>query len=253
MMSKKGPGTSLKMFPSAFTLVLSVLYVMPTYIVFYASHHRVVGYWISNWSIVLLVIPIVVLVIHYIHAKQGGPNKYACIIGIVLPSVLLLFSAMSLKGTGSDLETQLFSTDCDTIQGKRKLQRSWQAAYNLYMKCLRETATMHALNVNDLTRTYRIEDCDEYQSAFSMHSGDWSYLRMLEEEQDCSGWCFASHRLWSSGEAKDACSIAVSMVFGIVVTHHAGEVIMLMLLALLGSVVAFLTVGPMLRKRGYSW
>merc|ERR1719284_150855 len=101
--------------------------------------------------------------------------------------------------SASDKADQLFSVDCDTFTGKRELQRSWDAAKELFEKCLqdtvRRTASDSNLTLEAATRLYRIQDCEEYPNQHYLHKTDWEYLWYLEEEHSCAGWCKFEQRL----------------------------------------------------------
>lgn len=73
---------------------------------------------------------------------------------------------------------------------------------------------------------------------FAQHRNAWTYLRRLELEEHCSGWCQeAASPLWTSQEAKDSCSAAASQVITQKIRPMSWKLVELSLVALLLSVV----------------
>merc|ERR1719188_2317343 len=113
--------------------------------------------------------------------------------------------------------------------------------------------------------TFRIQDCEEYQSALTgltaggtrayeeSHIQDWTYLRRLEEDHFCAGWCYHAQQLWSSKMNKDSCSVAVSHIYGGYVRPHASQVCCLMLVALGATAMMLIMLGPVLRRHSLDW
>lgn len=243
------------LFASAFTLTCGLLFLLPTYLTMKNDLHPIAAYWSSGLVWILLVIPTIIVGVHYVHVRKGGPHKVAVIVGIVVPSVLLLLFSNHQLAWALDRHDKLFSVDCDSFHGKRKLQQSWDAASMLLEKCYNETVTMHdsGLTVERLRSTFRIQDCDEYKIQLRHNYADWTYLKMLEENFYCSGWCGFAPQIWANSVSKDSCAMVASVFFEDNVHHHSLEVCFMMVAAVLICAVALVFLGPILREKGYDW
>jgi len=202
---------------------------------------------------------------HITHWLRGVPTKSAVVVGLIVPNLIVLFCA-NLQYMGAvDKSEKLFSTDCNSFQEKRRLQASWEAAYNLYMNCIDQTSARTGHPRDTLIELFRIQDCEEYAGAISGFdkSGrphpqggfakDWTYLRSLEEDHFCSGWCYRGQQLWATKTTKDSCTSAVSHIYRGYVRPHTSQVCMLMLAALACSSVLLIMLGPVIRKQGLDW
>lgn len=254
----------LKMFPPAFTMVCCLVFLVPTWLIMMVARDPALSYFSSSWSLIVLVIPIVILSVHYVHMQRGIPNKYAVIAGLIVPSVLLLVTANRQYMTAVDKMDKLFSVDCDTFPEKRTLQHAWEDAYNIYTQCLKSTAASSNYSIAVLQSHFRVQDCQEYQETLAgftngAHAGgpnyakEWAYLSHLEDNQYCAGWCYHGQALWSSRPNKDACSVVVSHVYGSHVRPHTLQVAVVMLAMLGVTAVVLIMMGPAMRKNGIDW
>jgi len=166
---------------------------------------------------------------------------------------------------------RLAASDCNAMPQKQKLQQAWEAAHDLWMGCLNETSTLYGYDVATLQRSFRIQDCDEYLDAAGANSKsrlsrstrgtgsylgyaeEWAYLRYLEENHFCGGWCTPRVQLWSHVRSKDSCSNAVADVFGWYVQPHAAEVCSVMVVIFTVSAIVLVLLGPIMRKSGFDW
>lgn len=239
----------LTLFPWAFTLVTSLLFLMPSFLMLRIHLDPMTAYWDNSYIWTAIVIPVIIFVAHVANVSTGSPNKFAVIVGLTGPCFILLFLSNSENVNATAKVTTLMSTDCDTFPMKRKLQQSWEDANSVYSKCLNDTASKGGLSVSDLERDFRIQDCEEYPAALDRHRKDWTYLRYLEEQQDSSGWCETGRQIWSKGPAKDCGSVVVASFFKNRVVAHTSEVFIIMLAVLLLTISVVLSIGPTLRHR----
>jgi len=243
----------LAVFPAAFTMVCSLLFILPLYTVISVANEPVVKYFSAQVSWVLLIIPVIIAVTHIIHVRTKVPNKYAVMATLIVPGFLLLIFANAEYVSAADKADKLFSTDCDTFSIKRELQREWEAAYSIYTQCLNSTAASSAYSIAQLQQNFRIQDCEEYPAALKSHKRAWNYLQYLEENNHCSGWCYHGQQIWSSQVTKDGCAITVSSVYKLYVRPNAGEVCLIMIFTLAVSAVLLILIGPVIRSLGIDW
>lgn len=251
----------LRIFPAMFTTVCAFLFVVPVWVVLGIESTTAVSYFSSSWRLVVLVIPAIIVAVHLVHLKTGAPSRAAVFLGLVAPSVILLIVANSQYVMAADKTDKLFSGDCDAFPEKRALQRSWDAAYKLYAKCLEDTSRAQGIPVAELQARFRVEDCEEYETG--LHSTDrmsgetrerdWKYLKEMEETHLCAGWCYQGVQLWAQSHHRDSCSVAVSSLFEHYVRPHASQVGAMMLAVLATSAILIVVLGPVLRHLGLEW
>lgn len=249
----KGKGDVMRMFPTFFTLILCMLYMAPSYLIWYMIYNPVVNYWMdteSCWTLIL--IPIIILIVHVIQSRAGRPVKWALLAGLVLPSVILFyFSGLTLAVGG--LGSMLFSVDCNTVDEKAALQKSWDSVAKVYKDCIEKTAAMSNVTEEYLATNFRVQDCTEYPQALKPNERRWNYLRMLEEKESCTGFCKPGPHLWSKNPSKDSCGVAISVVFDNLVSAHSQQVQLISTIVLLATFFVSVTMGPQLRQMGVDW
>lgn len=240
-------------FPSAFTLISGLLFLLPTYLLMkYALNPIAMPWSVGNWAWVLLIIPVTIAVVHYVHVRNGGPHAAAAGLGFLVPPLLLIVFAAVQNGSARKLQAELFSTDCDASAGKRSMQLSWEAAAEVLANCYNETVARHphSLTVRQLRTAFRIEDCDDYQSQLRRHRRDWTYLKMMEERYYCAGWCYRAPQIWANAPAQDSCSVVAASFFRDAVVPTTLEVVIMTVCTLVISIVVGVFAGPILSDDG---
>jgi hypothetical protein len=238
-----------RMFPAAFTMLSMLLFLVPTYLIVHAAKHPVVKYWHGDWYTFLIIVPIIITVVHIQHTRRG-PDRYITNLALLFPSFLLLLCGMLLLQSATIKSELLFSSDCGIMEEKAFLQREWETARDFYDFCLNNSAKQRNLTTADLSKMFTIQDCNDYRSSLRDHQHSWGYLRMLEEDHACTGFCKPDKQLWSNGPHKDACALSVASVFEYVVRSNSVQVVAmsLMTLCLVAGLVSF--IGPAMAAEG---
>jgi len=244
---------TLTMFPVAFTMTLSLLFIPPAYIVMRMAYNPAVGYFSGIGPIFLIVIPFIIIGVHMVHVRKGGPSKYAVILGLMIPSILLVLISYGQYMTGKEKSEKFFSSDCNSSAEKKQLQDSWKAGYDLFLSCANSTAAYGLSTPTQLMQNFRIQDCEEYRPKGSPHRANWEYLQYLEQANSCAGWCYHGQQLWSKGPNKDSCSATVAAVYQLYVYPHAAEICFVMLAVFVFSALIAMFGSKMMRARGLAW
>jgi len=245
----------LRMFPYIFTFSCCLVYLVPSWLTVHNGHDPSVRYFFEYWWQIVMLFPILFVGGHVMHVRKGGPWKPVVLVCCLVPSISLVILNDRLLTLSSDISDQLFSVDCDTIPEKRELDRAWQDAHQLYMRCLTDTVMQSkgAMTMDRAQDLYRIEDCDEYPQAFRYQSETWNYLAYCEEDLACSGWCTPGPRLWTFRETHDSCNVAVSSVFAAKVHSSAKKAVFYSVAVLAMVSVGIVSAGPYLRARNIVW
>lgn len=246
-----------KMLPTAFIFCCFVIFATPMALTIALGYDRSVKYWIGPWGLMSFGIPVLFALGHYVHLERGFPRKPVVLLCTLFPAVLFLIVGDIHLSVSYDLSDQLFSTDCDTFDSKRVLERAWERANDLYAKCITTTVQnqgkKHNLTIAKAFDLYRIHHCEEYNSALQENKEQWDYLRHLEEQHHCSGWCEPGRRLWTYKGTRDACSVAVGTVLRFKVQRIAMQVVVYSVVVIVLVTIVLVLVGPMIRAAGMPW
>lgn len=245
----------LSMFPTAYTIFVFAVFITPIWQICHIGHDSNVQYWVGPWCHIAAVLPMFFVAAHVVHLKKKVPHKPIVIISIFVPAITLLVISDIVMTVAYDKADQLFSTDCDTFEGKRELQRAWNVAENMYFKCLQDTIAQQNRNLTLETavQLYRITDCEEYAPAHAQHARQWDYLQYLEENHVCAGWCSGATRLWTLRDATDNCAVAASSVFTGKIQHISRQVLVYIILTIIMCALVLIIIGPKLRAMGFKW
>jgi len=252
---------ALRLLPVSFTAITSILFGTCTWMLLRVGMEPALAYFHTFWYWGITVIPAAITGVHVVHTRRGRPTKYTIAIGLALPSVILLFYGNLSYMSALEKTTKLSVSDCGSFNEKRDLQRSWEAAYQVYMNCINETHVVTGQPMDSLMQRFRLPDCEEYHSVLyglghnqDSHLREWTYLQQLEEEQMCAGWCYQGQQLWSSHTGgRDACSKAVSRAYAAYAAPRASQVVALTLVILGSAAVAVITLGPVMQRHGLEW
>lgn len=242
-----------KMFPTAFTFICFVAFGPPTVSALVLVQDPSVKYFVGQWGLLVLVVPLLLVVCHLLHLRAGRPRRIIVLISTITPCILFIIVGNVHAVVAGDLASRLYSTDCTTFEVKRQLHKEWLAAEEAYNACLGESAPHLGLTVDDSLKLFRLHHCTEYPSNFTQHAEAWTYLRQMEESQACSGWCTVGTRLWSYNNPHDSCSVAAATVLDFKIRRIAVRMISYTAFALVVILVALLLVGPFARKSGVDW
>jgi len=249
---KKGPNM-VKVFPFFFSFSCLMIFLGPIWLIFHASQDTNVEYWIGEWCKAVLVIPFFFVGAFFIQAQLKRPHKPTVLIATLLPAGILLVIGDALASIASDRADQLRSTDCDTFAQKRELQHAWDSAQQLYTKCLEDTVRSSNITMKQAKMAFRIEDCSEYKIGFAMHPYEWRYLKQIEDEYQCSGWCHVAQPVFTKKEVRDSCSVVVGAVFRAKIKGMALQVVSYDLFILMVVSIGNILAGPWLRRKGIDW
>lgn len=252
---------ALRLFPVSFTTIISILFGMCTWLLLRVGIDPALSYFHIYWYWGITLIPAAITGVHVVHMRHGRPTKYTLALGLALPSLILLLYGNLQYQSATEKITKLSVPDCSTFSEKRDLQRSWEAAHELYMSCINETHVATGLSRDTLLQRFRLPDCEEYESALyglglnqESQLREWTYLQRLEEEQLCAGWCYQGRQLWSSQNgARDACSKAVARVYAAYAAPRASQVGTIMLVLLGCSTMVVIMLGPVMQRHGAEW
>jgi len=236
------------MFPRSMTFTCFAVFSGPIWMVIHIGLDPNVAYWMNPWYPASCLIALLFVLGHMLQAKRAEPDTRAITLAMLIPSLFLLLLNDHVLTQTSDRSGQLFSTDCDAYAGKRALEQSYQAAAKLYNECLEQTLQLAPSNrtIYQTMELFKIQDCDEYEKAYLRYPRDWSYLRHLEENENCAGWCYSGSPLWSYYRAQDRCSIAASSVLSDKIARLARQAVMMSLIILVFTCLLIIALRPIL-------
>lgn len=257
----------LQMFPTLLSLGCILLYAPAIYEMLRMVSEPVIVFWFGPvLRYITLALPLVVFVCHVIHSKRAReladtsiPCRPAVLAAVLVPGIGLLFLAHYTWYAGSNYQMRLFSVDCDTFTEKRRLQESWMAASDIYTACIENMAPPQTATIPGSAQSTRITDCTEYRDMLLTNPSrarDWQYLRMLETEHGCTGWCAPGQELWREtpdGTPRDSCSVAAAARFEIEVGRTSEHVYYTCVITVIMCLVAILVGGDMARKEDIVW
>mmetsp|Transcript_15326 Transcript_15326/g.30143 ORF Transcript_15326/g.30143 Transcript_15326/m.30143 type:complete len:316 (+) Transcript_15326:122-1069(+) len=249
----------MKLWPHAFTLSVLAVYGAPILAFCNLARDATVQFWVGNLGMYTLAIPVMLVLCHAIHLRLGGPREGPVISTAVLPAVVLLILGNLHLVMSSGLGSVLVSKDCSTFQAKQDVQHSWRVAAQLYETCLNRTVRANHVPFVQGLKLIRLPDCAEYKvkdgeaDPHKEFRERWDYLRTVEEQYACAGWCWEAVPLWTNQAVKDACSYASGLVLKQRVRYVASLVISYTVIVGAIFITGIVQFGTYVRKRGEEW
>jgi hypothetical protein len=241
-----------RLFPSIFTATMFVVFIIPSFTLYYMCKQPAVNYWIEDKSGWVFIVPLLMSLTHQYHLKKG-PGKMVTTMSLVIPSVVIFTICMITTENAKGIAQELFSIDCDITREKAMLQLEWEAANSFYSQCLKNTEQHSPYTLQYLEKTFRINDCAHYEAVHVRHQKAWDYLRNMEEGYQCTGWCVPNRPLWTAGRHLDSCSVAASRVFDYFVGVRTERIVALMFLIFVPSISLLGVLKPLLEAIGYDF
>lgn len=234
----------VSMFPLMFTLVVSLLYVIPIWILYNTGQDPEVMRWITTKLWVVLILPALYAITHAVHFCSSGPNRILVTLCLVGSGMLLFCLSELVLLRAYSAGIAFVSKDCDTFAGKKELEDSWKAAQAFYSDCTSASPATAA--------PLLISNCTGYGTSLEANP-DWAYLARLENEHRCSGWCTRSPPMWTMAAVKDSCSTVLGDIMLGGVQPSMVQITIHSILCLGLSAVLLLVVPPILRSHGCDW
>jgi len=186
-------------YPFSFALLSLIVFLGAIVKMAYLAFNPNVKYWMGEWVAYAAFLPLLCIFGSYLINRIGGqPSKFAALLGLLGPSVLLFIGGYKVAITALTLSTAFSSTDCITNSQMYNLGQDYKAAVDFKAACKPLAGT------NSTPTT--INECAGYDAAFEKNKG-WQYLAKLEQTSGCGGWCEAATTLWVyPGGVQDPCS-----------------------------------------------
>jgi len=235
----------LQFFPMAFMVFCLLVFAQPLLKCIDLASDADVVYWFGSWPATIAMLPLLFIVASYfINLRSMASSKAGFFLAVLGSSLVLLVLGERLSSSAGDLAMKLLSFECRAFPGSSGIEAALTDARRFREQC---EAEMDG-------RAFVIQDCMGYASALQEHVRDWNYLRSLEEEQRCSGWCEYSQPLWSFGVSLgDRCSYVVGAAMESRIDRNASQLLEWSLI-----IIAFCSIGlalclPGIRNAGLDW
>jgi len=243
--------TDLKFLPH-FTLANLVAIGPPTVMFAHLGKQTAVQYWIGDLYLLAWLAPISVIICHMIHLWYGRPRYVLMCITLFIPSTLLCGLAKFLP---VPVASQMLSSDCITFADKYFLQEAYRAAEDLYYECTDALAASKNMTVEVVRKTHTLDDCTAFNMENSDYAAEWKFLKNMELNNDCKGWCYETDTsLWSiNPQPRDLCSKEVGMLAKGTVTSSVNFVLYTGCLGAIASVASVYAYENIFNSYGLPW
>jgi len=252
--------TVVRFWPHYFTVACLAAVSAPIVASVRLAEDPSVRYWVGIHGYFLSLLPVYILVCHIVNMRLGSPKMIPVIFSTIVPCiVMILCSNFHFSATGT-VATMLMSSDCTTFAMKQDLHRAWEKAVSLYDTCVHRIAHEQGLTYSDTLKIYRLHECEEFQHVggtdtdlWAEYRSRWDYLRSLEEDVSCCGWCWQSRPLWSFSEVRDSCSMAAGALLKSKVEPIASNILLVAMLGLIFSIAGIVWGSYQVRLQALEW
>lgn len=179
------------------TLFSALAFLYPLMLVALMLSKPTMRFWCGQWLLsVIVVVPAWLLIVHLVVARGTVSRAMTPLLAILVPAAFLAFVCQVHVWWFGGQGVALQAHDCQSWRKKAELEASWQDANTLFEACVASASERRGLPLREAALVIRLEECTGYSAAFAAHQQDWSYLRHLEEEYRCGGWCAPAAPLW---------------------------------------------------------
>jgi hypothetical protein len=244
----------LRVFPLAFTVACCLVLVAPFVKCLDLAFDSNVSYWMGNAPAILVFFPVVlIMVAHFIHWRSQSPNKYAFTLGTIGSALVFLVLSEQIISNASRYGFRFISMDCSSsFEAKWSLEQEAQAARNFFQHCEPQAALEPGLASAGRAHNPTIAECQGYEEQIRRRPA-WRYLRSLEQQYNCAGWCSSEVPLWALSIApRDPCSRVVGQLMRTSIMPLAMQVFVYSILVIVLATAGLLVLGPKLRLSSYT-
>lgn len=169
-------------------------------------------YWIGVWGYTVILIPLLIIGAHVAQAYFRKPLFFAVLASCAIPPLIAVVVGWVYLVPVNHIVSRLDSTDCTTFRQKQHIEQAYKAAQQLFDHCVSDEAKNKSKTEEVIRAEIVITDCKDYKPQEHGYPSEWSYLKHLEENQNCAGWCRDGEpALWTHNPEKwDSCSAAAA-------------------------------------------
>mmetsp|Transcript_97428 Transcript_97428/g.275562 ORF Transcript_97428/g.275562 Transcript_97428/m.275562 type:complete len:276 (+) Transcript_97428:163-990(+) len=231
-------------FPAAFTFWCLLVFAGPVMKSMTLAYEPSVSFWMGRMPRYIVLMPAVLIFLgHCVHRVRGAPSRLAVIISLIGSSSVLIFLGNKVFMNAYHFANAFAASDCEPGTDKYMLEASWQRARDFSETCYSGTRG---------TQGHVITDCSSYEEA-ARDNPSWAYLRKIELDYGCGGWCAPGPGLWVKGAVLDPCSAVVSEVLTAKVERLSTQVIAFCLIVAALTAVFIIILGPDIPNRRVSF
>lgn len=209
-----------RLFASSLTGALFCIFLFPLLTIAHLVSDRNVQFWIGLYPALAFVIPVLWLGVHAFHMYRGKAKTDLVIASFVGPCVVFFLIGGSILFQATHVTDGLLTADCPNFRAIRPVEQALQDASTVLETCRADLKRPDAI----------LPNCKQYIEEYDMdasHNAMWSYLRYVEDEYRCAGFCLAHQGgLWVREPYTDGCASAVASALRSRVIH-AGWQLML--------------------------
>jgi hypothetical protein len=222
-----------RLFASSLTGALFGIFLFPLLTIAHLVTDRNVQFWIGLYPALAFLIPVGWLGVHAFHMYRGEAHKDFVIGSFVGPCVIFFLIGGSILFQATHVTDGLLTADCPHFRAIRPVEQALQDAASVLETCRADLKKPDAI----------LPQCKQYVDEYDIdtsHREMWSYLRYVEDEYRCAGFCMAHPgALWVKEPFTDGCASAVaSALRGRVI--HAGWQLMLFSVAVMTAFLMWL-------------
>lgn len=245
------------LFPFLLTLSIFAAFACPMISALTIVQDPSVEYWVGRECLAVLVVPLLIAVAHLWQATVAAPRFFAVLISTIIPGILVIVVADLVMIKANGITDELTSKDCTTFLDKAKLEDAYLAALHNFDDCVHRVAQATDTTPEEASTRLSVSDCAEYQQSPDREKywRQWTYLRRLEEEQLCSGFCVPGEvAIWSRDHsAKDPCSAAAGQTMKIKVRRVTQNMMALGVAVLIFSGLIIFGINEIATSMGIDW
>lgn len=238
----------LTIYPFTFALLSCLAFLGAMVKMVYLATNPSVKYWMGNWPMYIALLPLLFIVLAYfIHqANRGLPSKWATILGLLGPSLMLFVGGYKVAMQSLTLSAAFTSADCVSNHQMYHLGLAWEKAVDFRSECKGPPGS-------DMLAPSIIQECAGYEDALE-NNPSWNYLAHLEQSTGCGGWCVPATTLWIyPGGVQDPCSSAAGESLATEILYPSMQVTIFDICFVFLATTAIAMLGPGLSKHSIEW
>lgn len=237
----------LQIYPFTFAFLSLLAFLGAMVKMIYIATNPSVRYWMGDWPMYIALLPLAFVFLAYvIHKMNRLPSKFATLIGLLGPSILLFIGGYKVAMHSLTLSSAFGSSDCVTNNQMYQLGLSWQAAADFKKTCKAPGG--------EAVKATTIQECAGYNDMLHKNPG-WKYLSYLEESTGCGGWCEPATTMWTyPGGVQDPCSSAAGESLETEILYPSMQVTIFDICFVFLATVGIAVLGPNLAsKHNIEW
>lgn len=224
------------------TFALLLVFTPPFIISMWFPNNKESVYFNGQGAYAAICVPVLICALHVAQRFMKSPPKLLFIGSFWLPAIIFVIIGAVYMNEARKHHQGLESSECESSSEGGSLEKAYKVAYGVASTCRLGPGAVQATSVMG---------CPDYKAQKEEWEEEFTYLKALESQHPCGGFCKGGLRLWyGAGKYAPSCRTFVQERLKAIL-HLSSLLMWYNILVMVVAAPVYIYLAPMFSKIGY--